>query len=137
MKYMLDTNLCIEIIRHKPTGLLEKIAQFVPGEIGISTITVAELAYGAQKSNFPAKNLAALEQFLLPLEISDYDHAAALAYGKIRAELERAGQPIGAMDLLIGAHALSLNVVLVTNNVREFQRISNLKLENWITELKG
>lgn len=134
MKYMLDTNTCIGTIRQKPTRLLEKIVQFVPGEIGVSAITVAELTYGAQKSNFPAKNLAALEQFLLPLEIADYDHAAAIAYGKIRAELERAGQPIGAMDMLIGAHALSLNIVLVTNNTREFQRIPNLKLEDWITE---
>ncbi len=134
MKYMLDTNICIGIIRQKPTRLLEKVVQFVPGEIGVSTITVSELAYGAQKNNFPAKNLAALEQFLLPLEIADYDHAAAIAYGKIRANLERAGQPIGAMDMLIGAHALSLNVVLVTNNTREFQRISNLKLEDWITD---
>ncbi len=134
MKYMLDTNICIGMIRQKPTRLLEKVVQFAPGEIGVSTITVSELAYGAQKSNFPAKNLAALEQFLLPLEIADYDHAAAIVYGKIRANLERAGQPIGAMDMLIGAHALSLNVVLVTNNMREFQRISNLKLEDWITD---
>lgn len=133
MKYMLDTNICISTIRQKPTRLLEKVVQFVPGEIGVSAITVSELTYGAQKSNFPAKNMAALEQFLLPLEIAEYDHAAAIAYGKIRAELERAGPPIGAMDMLIGAHALSLNIVLVTNNTREFQRIPNLKLEDWIT----
>ncbi len=133
MKYMLDTSICISIIRQKPARLLEKIVQFVPGEIGVSSITVSELMYGAQKSAFPDRNLTALEKFLLPLEIVDYNRSAAFVYGKIRAELERVGHPIGAMDLLIGAHALSLDVTLVTNNVREFQRISNLKLENWLT----
>jgi len=133
MKYMLDTNICVGIIRKKTTNLLEKIVQFIPGEIGISTITVAELTYGAQKSNFPAQNLLALEQFLLPLEVAEYDYAAAIVYGQIRANLEERGLLIGAMDMLIGAHALSLNVVLVTNNMREFQRIPNLKLEDWTT----
>ncbi|GAB4484114.1 MAG: type II toxin-antitoxin system VapC family toxin [Anaerolineales bacterium] len=133
MKYMLDTNVCISIIRQKPAELLEKLTRLAPGEVGVSAITVSELACGAQKSNFPAQNMAALEQFLLPLEIAEYGHAAATTYGKIRAELERNDQPIGAMDILIGAHALSLNIVLVTNNTREFQRIPNLKLEDWIT----
>jgi tRNA(fMet)-specific endonuclease VapC len=134
MKYMLDTNICIGIVRKKPARLLGKLVQFVPGDIGVSTITMSELAYGAQKSNQPEKTFAALEQFLLPLEIVEYDQNAASAYGKIRAELERAGQPISAMDMLIGAHALSLNVVLVTNNTREFKRIPNLELEDWLTD---
>ncbi len=134
MKYMLDTNVCIELIRQKSARLIARLTQYAPGEVGISTITVAELAHGAQKSAQTQKNLAALEQFLLPLEIADFSQQAAAVYGAIRSRLEREGSVIGAMDLLIGAHAFSLNAVLVTNNVGEFKRIPNLKIEDWLVE---
>jgi tRNA(fMet)-specific endonuclease VapC len=134
MKYMLDTNICIGLIRQKPQSLIERLTDCAPGDIGVSTITVAELAHGAQKSSQVEKNMSALEQFLLPLEIADFNQRASIAYGFVRASLERTGNVIGSMDLLIGAHALSLNVILVTNNTGEFKRIPNLKIEDWMIE---
>ena len=133
MKYMLDTNICIGLIRQKPIKLIERLTDHIPGEIGISTITVAELAHGAQKSNQSEKNMQALEQFLLPLEVADYNQNASIAYGFVRAYLEKNGSVISSMDMLIGAHALSLNVIMVTNNVNEFKRIPNLKIEDWMS----
>ncbi len=100
-------------------------------DIGISSITVAELEYGVCKSQQQEKNRGALMQFLIPLEIVTFDQAAATVYGAIRSDLENRGLVIGAMDMLIAAHALSLGVTLVSNNVREFSRIGNLSLENW------
>jgi tRNA(fMet)-specific endonuclease VapC len=132
MKYMLDTNICIGLIRKKSQALIKRLVSYTPGEIAVSTITIAELAHGVQKSNQVKKNMAALEQFLLPLEVADFDQQASVIYGALRAELEREGNIIGAMDMLIGAHALSLEVILVTNNMNEFQRIPNLKLEDWM-----
>jgi tRNA(fMet)-specific endonuclease VapC len=132
MKYMLDTNICIELIRHKPQKLIRRLTRCEPGEVGVSSITIAELAHGANKSNQVEQNLAALEQFLLPLEIADFDQQASTAYGVVRAYLEREGKVIGSMDMLIGAHALSLGVTLVTNNTDEFQRIPKLKVEDWM-----
>ena len=102
------------------------------GDIGISTITLGELRYGTAKSQSVEKNLQALEEFLLPLEIADFDENAASAYGPVRADLEKAAIPIGPLDTQIGAHALSLDVVLVTNNIKEFHRIRGLKVENWL-----
>ncbi|MEW5941861.1 MAG: type II toxin-antitoxin system VapC family toxin [Chloroflexota bacterium] len=134
MKYMLDTNICIGLIRQKPQRLVERLTQCAPLEVGVSSITVAELAYGAQKSSRVEQNMFATEQFLLPLEIANFDQSASTAYGMIRALLERQGNIIGAMDMLIGAHALSLDVVLVTNNTGEFKRIPNLKIEDWMAE---
>jgi len=131
MKYMLDTNICIGLIRQNSPALIERLIACTPGEAGVSSITVAELAYGAQKSNQVQQNMQALEQFLLPFEMADFDQRASLAYGAIRAMLEREGKIIGAMDMLIGAHALSLKVTLVTNNTKEFQRIPNLKIDDW------
>lgn len=133
MKYMLDTNICVALIRHRPPALLNKIQAFPIGDVGLSSISVAELQYGAQKSRHAAQNQQALAQFLLPLVIADFDYDAALAYGEIRAHLERQGAPIGSMDTLIGAHAVSLGVTLVTNNTREFSRIPNLAVEDWMT----
>jgi len=133
MKYLLDTNICITLIRQKTVSLIEKLGAHQPGEVGISSITLAELAYGAEKSAHPEQNLSALEQFVLPLEVADFDQAAALAYGRIRTQLERTGQTIGGMDMLIAAHAISLDTVLITNNVREFQRIETLNLEDWLS----
>ena len=134
MKYLLDTNICIALIRQKPVALLQQLTSHEPGEVGISAITLAELVHGAEKSAQSAHNMSALQQFLLPLELADFDQQAALAYGKIRVKLEHDGQLIGSMDMLIAAHAIGLGAILVTNNVREFQRIDGLALEDWITE---
>ena len=131
MKVMLDTNICIYIIKQKPKPVLERFAAFPVGDLGISVITLAELEYGASKSSEPTRNREALEQFVSPLEIAAFDRQATSVYGKIRALLETRGRPIGSMDLLIAAHALSLNVRLVTNNVREFKRVPGLRVENW------
>lgn len=132
MKYMLDTNICIGLIRQKPQKLIQRLTRCEPGEVGVSSITIAELAHGVYKSNQVEQNLSALEQFLLPIEVVDFDQQASAAYGAIRAYLEREGKIIGSMDMLIGAHALSLGITLVTNNVDEFQRIPKLKVEDWI-----
>ena len=133
MKYLLDTNICIALIRNKPAALLQQLTSHQPGDVGISSITLAELVHGAEKSAQVERNMSALQQFLLPLELADFDQGAALAYGKIRADLERGGQTIGSMDMLIAAHALSLDVILVTNNMREFQRVNGLTLEDWLS----
>ena len=132
MKYMLDTNICIYLIKRKPQQVLTKFQAYTVGDIGISSVTVAELQYGVAKSQRRQQNQTALDLFLAPLEIADFDPAAARQYGQIRAELEQAGTPIGAYDLLIAGHAQSLNVTLITNNTREFTRISGLKVENWV-----
>ena len=133
MKYMLDTNICIGLIRNKPQSLIARLTACIPGEVGVSAITIAELAHGAQKSNRVEENISALEQFLYPLEVADFDQRASAAYGLVRAFLEHKGKIIGSMDLLIGAHALSLDAILVTNNTSEFKRIPNLNIEDWMT----
>ena len=134
MIYLLDTNICIYLIKQKPPQILAKFNRYTLDDLGISAISVAELQYGVQKSRFPAQNQAALEQFLLPLNIVDFDYAAAIAYGRIRAQLEAHGTPIGAMDLLIAAQALSANLTIITNNTREFSRIPSLRVLNWLDE---
>ncbi len=131
MKYILDTNICIYLIKQNPPEVLRTFAALSVGDVGVSSITVAELAYGVRKSQHPERNAQALEQFLIPLTIADFDHSAAVAYGGIRATLEQQGTPIGSLDTLIAAHALSLDVTLVTNNEREFSRVPRLKVENW------
>lgn len=131
MKFMLDTNTCIYIIKQKPQKVLERFKEHKVGDVGISSITLAELQYGVSKSLHPQKNREALSEFVLPLEVADFDDRAAQSYGEIRAFLERHGTPIGSMDTLIGAHALSLGVSLVTNNLREFRRIKNLTVVDW------
>jgi len=132
MKYLLDTNICIALIRQKPNELIKRLTSHKPGDVGISTVTIAELIHGAQKSNLTEQNMTALDQFLLPLEVADFDQNAAVVYGHIRTYLENKGSVIGSMDMLIAAHALSLDVVLVTNNTREFKRVPNLKIEDWM-----
>lgn len=131
MKIMLDTNICIYIIKLRPQAVLQRFSAFPVGDIGISAITVAELEYGAAKSAQPSRNREALEQFISPLQVAAFDRQATETCGGIRVMLERKGQPIGAMDLLIAAHALSLGARLVTNNVREFKRVPGLRVENW------
>ncbi|MGB2929544.1 MAG: type II toxin-antitoxin system VapC family toxin [Desulfobacterales bacterium] len=131
IKYMLDTNICIYIIKKKPQNVIERFRQAKVSEIGVSSITLSELECGVMKSTNPEQNKLALTQFIAPIEILSYDDAAAQHYGKIRAYLERQGTPIGSLDMLIAAHALSLNSVLITNNESEFKRVSNLRIENW------
>lgn len=131
MKFMLDTNICSYLIKLKPEKVFKHFKSHKIGDIGISSITLSELRYGMEKSQHIEKNRQALDEFILPLEISDFDETAAEAYGTIRVALEKAGRPIGSMDLLIGAHALALGVTLVTNNTKEFKRIKNLKVVDW------
>ena len=130
---LLDTNICIYLIRQRSTSALERFEEFEVGEIGVSVITVSELRYGVEKSTRVEQNRKALDQFLLPLEVLDFDLSATAAYGKTRAALEKQGTPIGPLDTLIAAHALSLGATLVTNNTREFKRVPDLHLENWTT----
>lgn len=131
MDYLLDTNICIYIIKKRPAEVFEKFKNLAIGDVGISSITLAELQYGIEKSSNSMKNREALEKFLTPIEIVDYGFEATVEYGIIRAELEKKGIPIGPLDTLIASHAKSLDVILVTNNVREFERIPGLKIENW------
>ena len=127
---LLDTNICIYVINAKPPEVLARFHRFHLGDIGLSTVVAAELAYGVAKSG-SERNRKALEMFLAPLELMPFDSPAVWAYGELRADLERRGLPMGSLDTMIAAHALSMNAVLVTNNTREFSRIAGLKLENW------
>jgi len=129
---MLDTNICIYIIKKKPISVINRLETFAVSEIGISSITLCELEYGVYKSTQPDKNKLALMEFLLPIEIMPFDDNAAKEYGEIRAVLDKLGTPIGPLDNLIAAHAKALNCILVTNNENEFKRIENLKIENWV-----
>lgn len=131
MKVMLDTNICIYLIKQQPPSVIERLLSQPVKEIGISSITAAELTYGVSNSRYMSKNRRAFEQFLGPLEIAQFDQAAAWSYGRLRAQLEARGTLIGSMDMLIAAHALSLGVRLVSNNLREFRRVPGLRLENW------
>ena len=124
--------LCCLVVLYKPTSLITRFNEHSVGDIGVSTITVAELTYGVENSQRYAQNQEALLQFLSPLIISDFDANAAFSYGQIRAGLECQGTPIGSLDTLIAGHAISLGVTLVSNNEREFRRISNLVVENWV-----
>jgi tRNA(fMet)-specific endonuclease VapC len=130
VRFLLDTNICIYIINARPQRVLDRFLRYSVSDIGISSVTAAELAFGVAKSR-SAKNRAALETFLLPLNVAPFDLAAAFAYGDLRAELERRGQSIGPLDLQIAAHAISLGTILITNNEREFGRVPSLKVQNW------
>jgi tRNA(fMet)-specific endonuclease VapC len=132
MRFMLDTDSCIALIKRKPGNMLDKLTSYAPGDVGLSTVTLAELRYGVAKSAQKETNAGALDEFLLPLEIADFGEAAADAYGEVRAALEKAGTPIGPLDTQIGAHALSLGSVLVTHNTREFRRVPGLAVEDWL-----
>lgn len=131
MRFLLDTNICIYIIKRKPIKVFEKFQTLQPLDVGVSSITIAELEYGAFKSQRQAQNRSALNQFLMPLAVLAFDRSATQIYGQTRAELEQQGIVVGAMDLLIASQAISQNLVLVTNNVRELSRIPGLILENW------
>jgi tRNA(fMet)-specific endonuclease VapC len=133
MKYLLDTNIVAYIIKKRPIEVLHKLQTLDWTEIAISSIVVAELWYGVEKSQLKEQNRVALEAFLRPFTILDFDTQAAEAYASIRTDLEGKGTIIGANDLLISAHALSHRLILVTNNVKEFERVGGLQIENWIT----
>jgi tRNA(fMet)-specific endonuclease VapC len=129
--YLLDTNICIYLIKNHPPAVLEKFKQHQPQDVAISIITLFELEYGIEKSRQQQRAQKALAQFLLPLHILDMDRAAATEAATIRAQLERKGTPIGPYDILIAGHARSQAMALVTNNTKEFSRIDGLTLENW------
>ena len=131
MNYLLDTNTCIFIINHKPESVRQKMQSIPIGHIAVSSVTVSELDYGVAKSVAQKRNQAALNKFLIPLEVLAYDEAAARHYGAMRAQLEKKGTPIGSMDMMIAAHALSLRLTVITNNVREFKRVQGLKVADW------
>jgi len=131
MKYFLDTNICIYIIKKQPASVIQRLTKTAIDDVAISSITYSELEYGVSKSQHQAKNKIALMEFLAPLTIIPFDDLAAERYGELRADLERIGKIIGNMDLLIAAHALSINLTLVTNNEKEFKRVPDLKIENW------
>ncbi len=131
MRYMLDTNICISLIRRRPQSVLKHLKRALPRGVCLSSVTVAELEYGVQKSAHVEQNALSLLQFLVGFEAAAFDDAAARHYGEIRAALEGRGTPIGSMDLPIAAHARSMGVTLVTNNEREFRRVEGLRVENW------
>lgn len=132
MKLMLDTNICIYIIKQQPAAVLKRFLEYQIGDIGISSLTLSELRYGAAKSTQHEKNTEALDEFITPLEVVSYNEEAAHFYGGIRATLEKAGKPVGSMDMLIAAHAVSLGIPLVTNNAREFIGIPDLTCIDWL-----
>lgn len=131
MMYLLDTNICIYVINHKPQQVFERFRQYQLGQLAVSSITASELAFGVEKSG-SERNKQALKKFLSPLEILPYDEQAVWHYAQLRHDLQSKGQTIGSLDMLIAAHALASDVVLVTNNTKEFERIERLKLENWV-----
>jgi len=131
MNFLIDTNICIYIMNNHPPEVIHRFKNSEVGDIGISSITVSELQYGVSKSKRKKENQHRLEEFLSPFEILAYDELAAAYYGEIRAWLEKKGVVIGPLDLLIAAHTLSRDLVLVTNNEKEFKRITSLKIENW------
>ena len=128
---MLDTNICIYVIKHKPEKVFQKLQTIHPEDVCISSVTYAELVHGVEKSAAVEKNKLALSMLLANMEILDFDVDAADCYGKIRAGLEKKGTPIGRLDMMIAGHAQSLGYTVVTNNVKEFSRLNALRIENW------
>ena len=132
MRYMLDTNICIYAIKHKPESVFRQLQKMSPEDICISSVTYAELVHGVEKSEAIERNRLALSLLLSNIEIMSFDVNAADAYGKIRADLERNGTPIGPLDMMIAGHALALGCTVVTNNTKEFSRVDGLKIVNWV-----
>ena len=130
MRYMLDTNICIYVINARPPLVLERFRREQLGSICVSSVTAAELAFGVAKSG-SSRNREALEMFLAPLEVLPFDNAVMWHYADLRADLQRRGQSIGALDTMIATHAMACNTTLVSNNTREFSRVAGLSLENW------
>ena len=134
MRYMLDTSLCIALMRGKADAALERLTRLQVDEAGISTITLSELFYGAAKSKRPGATQAQVRSLCAPLVIAPFDAAAAITSGDVRASLESRGRPIGPNDVLIAGHALSLGAIILTANVREFSRVPGLIVENWLAK---
>ena len=132
MKLLLDTNICIYLIKNRPPEVKKYFENLAVGEVGLSTISFAELQYGVAKSKAAEKNARALEAFILPLEILPFDSEAAAVYGRLGAALERQGRVIGSLDLLIAAQALAGDLTLITHNLKEFDRVPGLKCETWV-----
>lgn len=132
MYYLLDTNICIYLIKKRPPGVLKRFREHLPQDVGISTITLFELQYGVEKSQYRQRSEDALAKFLIPLNLIDLDRSAAEEAAVIRAQLEKKGLSIGPYDLLIAGLARSRDLALVTNNTREFERIVGLRIENWV-----
>lgn len=132
MTYMLDTNICIYAMKNKPEKVVKRFREELNNGICISSITLAELEFGMKNSSDPAKNEQALLRFLVPISILPFGASAATEYGEIRAYLQSQGTPIGPLDMLIAAHARAEGYILVTNNEREFRRVPNLIVENWV-----
>ncbi len=130
--FLIDTNICIYIMNDHPPEVIQKFRDIGVGNICISSITVSELQYGAYKSKQIKKNINRLDEFLSPFEILAYNESASNFYGKIRSQLEKTGNVIGPLDMLIAAHALSEKLTLITNNVKEFKRVKSLKIQNWV-----
>lgn len=130
--YMLDTNICIYIIKKRPSSVLGHFQQIAAESLCISVITLAELQYGVDKSAAKLKNQRIVDDFVSRLQVLPWEETVVKYYGKIRCYLEAQGPPIGGMDLMIAAHCQSHDYTLITNNIREFQKIPNLKLENWV-----
>lgn len=132
IQYMLDTNMVIYIIKHKPESVIQHFQKYDPSQFCISSITLAEMQYGIRKSTKPEKNQMALSMFLSNIAVLSFDDKAAVEYGDIRSGLEKKGTPIGGNDMLIAAHARALGLTIVTNNTKEFVRVPDLQLENWV-----
>jgi len=131
MKYMLDTDTCINLIRNKSEKTLKKVKEFIDDGIAVSSITLAELEHGVAKSGNPERNAKALTHLLITIDVLPFDVVSASEYGSLRTDLERNGNVIGPMDMLIAAHAKSENLIIVTNNTKEFTRVRGLTVENW------
>ncbi|OQX20040.1 MAG: VapC toxin family PIN domain ribonuclease [Desulfobacteraceae bacterium IS3] len=130
--YMLDTNICIYIIKKRPISILERFSEIQEGQLSVSVVTLAELQYGVERSSSKKFNQQILNDFISRILVLYWDEGAANHYGKIRVYLEKKGTPIGNMDLMIASHALSRRCTLISNNLREFMRVPNLKTENWV-----
>jgi tRNA(fMet)-specific endonuclease VapC len=131
MRYLIDTNICIYLMNQKPHRLIQKLKYFQVGDIGLSSITLAELQYGVSKSKSKRNNQIRLNEFLVPFEILPFDERHTITYGEIRSQLKKVRKIIGPLDLLIAAHALSEEFILITNNDKEFKRVKGLSVENW------
>jgi tRNA(fMet)-specific endonuclease VapC len=132
--YLLDTNICIYIIKKKPVDVLKTLKTKSKKNIYVSSITIAELEYGVAKSQFPEKNKIALIEFLSIFNILPFNDIDAVEFGMIKTDLEKKGKIIGPMDLLIAGQAKSKKLILVTNNIKEFEIVEGLKIENWVKE---
>jgi tRNA(fMet)-specific endonuclease VapC len=133
-RYLLDTNICIYIKNHRPTEVLARFSKLPPGKVAMSAITYGELCFGAEKSSKPKETRHILEQLIALIPVLALDHSVSVHYGKIRQTLQASGKLIGNNDLWIASHALANKLVLVTNNVAEFERVPGLRVENWVGE---